>query len=103
MVGQTRASPNGFGASGSDAPPPPPNMTIQEHFMFTQTEVMRQLLQMQQQLAQQLQNNPRGENIDDQPRVTKYEHFYAMKPLAADAWIKAIEAKFSVFTLPCFE
>jgi hypothetical protein len=61
MVGQTRASPNGFGASGSDAPPPPPNMTIQEQFMVTQTEVMQQLLQTQQQLAQQLQNNPRGE------------------------------------------
>jgi hypothetical protein len=60
MVGQTRASPNGFGASGSDAPPPPPNMTIQEQFMVTQTEVMRQLLQTQQQLAQQLQNNPCG-------------------------------------------
>jgi hypothetical protein len=113
MVGQTRASPNGFGASGSDAPPPPPNMTIQEQFMVTQTEVMRQLLQtQQQQLAQQLHNNPRGENIDGQPRVTKYEHFYAMKPLtfeeakeplAADAWIRAIEAKFSVFTLPCSE
>jgi hypothetical protein len=52
MVGQTHASPNGFGASGSDAPPPPPNMTIQEQFMVTQTEVMRQLLQTQQQLAQ---------------------------------------------------
>jgi hypothetical protein len=48
--------------------------------MVTQTEVMRQLLQTQQQLAQQLQNNPHGENIDGQPRVTKYEHFYAMKP-----------------------
>jgi hypothetical protein len=59
MVGQTRASPNGFGASGSDARPPP-NMTIQEQFMVTQTKVMRQLLQTQQQLAQQLQNNPRG-------------------------------------------
>jgi hypothetical protein len=51
MVGQTCTSPNGFGASGSDAPPPPPNMTIQEQFMVTQTEVMQQLLQMQQ-LAQ---------------------------------------------------
>jgi hypothetical protein len=51
MVGQTRASPNGFGASGSDAPPPPPNMTIQEQFMVTQTEVMRLLLQTQQQLS----------------------------------------------------
>jgi hypothetical protein len=112
MVGQTRASPNGFAASGSDALPPPPNMTIQEQFMVTQTEVMRQLLQTQQQLAQQLQNNPRGENMDGQPPVTKYEHFYAMKPptfeeakepLAANAWIRAIEAKFSVFTLPCLE
>jgi hypothetical protein len=37
MVGQTRTSPNGFGASGSDAPPPPPNMTIQEQFMVTQS------------------------------------------------------------------
>jgi hypothetical protein len=55
MVGQTRTSPNGFGASGSDAAPSPPNMTIQEQFIVTQTEVMRQLLQTQQQLAQQLQ------------------------------------------------
>jgi hypothetical protein len=111
MVGQTRTSPNGFGASGSDAPPPP-NMTIQEQLMVTQMEVMQQLLQMQQQLAQQLQNNPRGENIDGQPQVTKCEHFYAMKPptfeeakepLAAEAWIRAIEAKFSMFTLPCSE
>jgi hypothetical protein len=35
-------------------------MTIQEQFMVTQTKVMRQLLQMQHQLAQQLQNNPVG-------------------------------------------
>jgi hypothetical protein len=110
MVGPTHASPNGFGASGSDALPPPPNMTIQEQFIITQTEVIRQLLQTQQQIAQQPQNNPRGENLDGQPRVTKHDHFYAMKlptfkeakePLAADAWIKAIEEKFSVFTLPC--
>jgi hypothetical protein len=51
MVGQICASPNGFGASGSDALPPPPNMTIQEQFMVTQIEVMRQLLQTQQQLS----------------------------------------------------
>jgi hypothetical protein len=73
---------------------------------------MRQLLQMQQQIAQQLHHNPCGESLDGQPRVTKYEHFYAMKPLTfedakeplvVDAWIKAIEAKFSVFVLPCSE
>jgi hypothetical protein len=69
-------------------------------------------LQTQQQIAQQLQQNPCGENLDGQPRVTKYEQFYTMKhptfeeakePLAADAWIKAIEAKISVFVLPCSE
>jgi hypothetical protein len=27
----------------------------------------------------------------------------AKEPLAADAWTRAIEAKFSVFTLPCSE
>jgi hypothetical protein len=27
----------------------------------------------------------------------------AKEPLAADAWIKAIEAKFLLFTLPCSE
>jgi hypothetical protein len=42
-------------------------MTIQEQFIVTQTEVMCQLLQMQQQLAQQLQNNLLGENLDGQP------------------------------------
>jgi hypothetical protein len=42
-------------------------MTIQEQFMVTQTKVMRQLLQTHQQLAQQLQNNPREENLDSQP------------------------------------
>jgi hypothetical protein len=39
-------------------------MTIQEQFIVTQTEVMRQLLQRQQQIAQWLQNNLRGENLD---------------------------------------
>jgi hypothetical protein len=51
MVGPTCSSPNGFGASGiSDLPPPPP-MTPSEAFMVTQTEVLRQILQMQQQIA----------------------------------------------------
>jgi hypothetical protein len=35
-------------------------MTIHEQFIITQTEVMRQLLQTQQQIAQQLQQNPVG-------------------------------------------
>jgi hypothetical protein len=35
MVGPTRSSPNGFGASGSDDLPPPPPMTPSEAFMAT--------------------------------------------------------------------
>jgi hypothetical protein len=27
----------------------------------------------------------------------------AKEPLEANAWVRAIEAKFSTFTLPCFE
>jgi hypothetical protein len=38
MVGPTRSSPNGFGASGSGDLPPPPMMPS-EAFMATQTEV----------------------------------------------------------------
>jgi hypothetical protein len=54
MVGTTRSSPNGFGANGSGDLPPPPPMTPLEAFMATQTEVLRQILQMQQQITQQM-------------------------------------------------
>jgi hypothetical protein len=45
-------------------------------------------------------------------QVTEYKHFLDMNPLQfigreepldADAWIRAIEAMFAVFTLPCTE
>jgi hypothetical protein len=52
MVGTTRSSPNGFRASGSGDLPPPPPMMPSEAFMATQTEVPRQILQTQQQIAQ---------------------------------------------------
>jgi hypothetical protein len=52
MVGTTRSSPNGFEANGSgDLPPPPPMMPL-EAFMASQTEVLCQILQTQQQIAQ---------------------------------------------------
>jgi hypothetical protein len=51
MVGTTRNSPNGFGASGSGDLPPPPPMTPSEAFMATQTKVLHQILQTQQQIA----------------------------------------------------
>jgi hypothetical protein len=47
MVGPTRSSPNGFGASGSGELPPPPPMTPSDTFMATQTEVLHQILQTQ--------------------------------------------------------
>jgi hypothetical protein len=58
MVGPTRSSPNGFGATGSSDLPPPPPKTPSEAFMATQTEVLHQILQMQQQIAQQMNRGP---------------------------------------------
>jgi hypothetical protein len=48
------SSPNGFGTTGSSDLPPPLPMTPSEAFMATQTEVLRQILQTQQQIAQQM-------------------------------------------------
>jgi hypothetical protein len=51
-------------------------------------------------------------NHDGPPMVTTYAQFIGMKPqtftkaeepLDADAWVMAIEAKFSTFVLPCSE
>jgi hypothetical protein len=52
MVGPTHSSPNGFRATGSSELPPSPPMTLLEAFMVIQTEVLHQILQMQQQIAQ---------------------------------------------------
>jgi hypothetical protein len=49
-----RNSPNGVGATDSSDLPPPPPMTPSEAFMATQTEVLCQILQTQQQIAQQM-------------------------------------------------
>jgi hypothetical protein len=75
--------------------------------------VLRQILQTQQQIAQQMhQRPPMGANQDGPQMVTTYSQFIGMKPptftkaeepLDADAWIRAIEAKFSAFVLPCSE
>jgi hypothetical protein len=88
-------------------------MTPSEAFMATQTEVLRQILQTQQQIAQQMnQGPPHGANHEGPNQVTTYVQFIGMKPptfskvedpLEAEAWIKAIEAKFSAFVMPCFE
>jgi hypothetical protein len=84
-------------------------MTPSEAFMATQTEVLRQILQTQQQMNR---GPPHGANHEGPNQVTTYAQFVAMKPptfakaedpLEAEAWIKAIEAKFSAFVLPCSE
>jgi hypothetical protein len=113
MVGSTRSTPNGFDASGSFDLPPPLPMTPVETFMATQTEVLRQILQTQQKIAQQMQQRPpMGANHDGPQLVTTYSQFIGMKPptfikaeepLDVDAWVRAIEAKFSAFVLPCSE
>jgi hypothetical protein len=81
--------------------------------MATQTEVLHQILQTWQQLAQQMNRGPpHGGNHEGSNQVTTYAQFIGMKPptfskaedpLEAEAWIKAIEAKFSAFVMPCSE
>jgi hypothetical protein len=55
---------------------------------------------------------PHGANHEGPNQVTTYAQFIAMKlptfakaedPLEEESWIKAIEAKFSAFVLPCSE
>jgi hypothetical protein len=80
MVGSTCSTPNGFDVSGSGDLPPPPPMTPVENFMATQTKVLRQILQTQQQIAQQMQQRPpMGANHDGPQMVTTYSQFIGMK------------------------
>jgi hypothetical protein len=115
MVRPTHITPNGFGTLGSGDPPPPP-MTSAEELLTAQTEVLRQLLQTQQQMAQHIQHleqrPPHGANHEGPHTVTTYTQFIGLKPptfakaeepLDAEAWVRAIEAKFAAFTQPCFE
>jgi hypothetical protein len=81
--------------------------------MATPTEVLRQILQTQQQIAQQMNRGPpHGANHEGTNHVTTYAQFIGMKPptfskvedpLKTKAWIKAIEEKFSAFVMPCSE
>jgi hypothetical protein len=71
MVGPTCSSPSGFGASSSGSDLPPPKTSV-EAFMATQTRVLCQILQTQQQLAQGLQQqSPHGANPDGQNLVAQ--------------------------------
>jgi hypothetical protein len=55
IVGPTCNTPKGFGALDSGDPPPPPPLTPTEALLTAQTDVFRQLLQMQQQMGQRIQ------------------------------------------------
>jgi hypothetical protein len=58
MVRLTQSTPNGFGALGSGDQPPPPPTTLIEAFVAAHTEVLCQILQAQQRMAQQQQQMP---------------------------------------------
>ena len=92
MVGSIRGSPSGFGAGGNGNPPPPPPPPGIEEVLAAQTEILRQLVQAQQQ--------QRGGHHAHQAQELSYQYFLSMQPpkadepLDADAWIRTIESSF---------
>jgi hypothetical protein len=54
MSKPTRSNPNGFGVSGSGDLTLPPPTTLTEAFVAAHTDVLCQILQAQQRMAQQL-------------------------------------------------
>src|SRR6185503_11151127 len=69
MVGQTRGMPEGFGresGSGSQQPPPPPSNLAE--LMAMQTELLRQLVQGQQ-------NQPRQQHGGRDAQPAGYQEF----------------------------
>jgi hypothetical protein len=58
MFRLARNDPNGFGASGSSDLTLPPPTTLTEAFMAAHTDLLCQILQAQQRIAQQLQQMP---------------------------------------------
>jgi hypothetical protein len=56
-------------------------MTSSEAFMATQTEVLRHILQTQQQITQQMNRRlPHGANHEGPNQVTTYARFIGIKP-----------------------
>ena len=70
MVGHTRGTPDGFGCetgSGSQQPPPPPSNLAE--LMAMQTELLRQLVQGQQ-------NQPRQQYGGREAQPAGYQEFF---------------------------
>ena len=74
MVGQTRGTPEGFGresGSGSQQPPPPPSNLAE--LMAMQTELLRQLVQGQQ-------NQPCQQHGGRDVQPAGYQEFFGTQP-----------------------
>ena len=109
MVGSTRGTPEGFchgQASASQQPPPPPPSLAE--VVALQTELIRQLVQGQQ---NQPCSQQRGRE-DHIPQTAGYQEFFGthpplfhetVEPLDADAWLRTIESKFALLPVPCSE
>jgi len=104
MVGSTRGTLGGFHASSSGAPPPPPPPPGLAEVLAPQTELLRQIVQGQQQQC--------GRRNDNQSQSATYPDFFGThpplfnrteEPLDADTWINTIESKFDLFIVPCSE
>jgi hypothetical protein len=105
MVGATRGTPEGFWpdhAGGSQQPPPaPPNLA---EVMARQTELLNQLVQ-----AQMGKCHHQSRGRDEHPSAN-YQDFLstqpplfhkAHEPLDTDAWLRTIESKFALLSVPC--
>ena len=89
---------HGQASVSQQPPPPPPNLA---EVMAMQTELLRQLVQGQQ-------NQPRSQqrgHDDHIPLAAGYQDFFGTqpllfhktdKPLDADAWFRTIESKFAL-------
>ena len=105
MVGSTRGCPKGYdyaSGSGSQQPPPPPPDFAE--VLAAQTELLRQLVQGQQQ--------QRGGHNVHQPQAASYSDSLGTQPplfnrtkepLDANASLRTIESKFSLLLVPCSE
>src|SRR5688572_31836674 len=88
---------------GQDPSPPPPPSPL-EAILAAQTELLRHLVQGQQ------QHQPHGGRAQQQPHVARYEDFLGtqpslfqktQEPLDTDAWVRTLESKFELLTAPC--
>ena len=92
MVGHTRGSPEGFDReTGSGSQQPPPSQPNLAELKAMQTELLRQLVQGQQNPPRQQQRGGR----DEQP--AGYQEFFGTQP----PLLHTIESKFALLAVPC--